>query len=88
MLPIDGEPRLRFLPVGQQYLIHLRYSLSSSPSPSLSWTLLASQLRNIIEFDGGVTDSYLHRAKPSLDTWNVVWPDGTPRYRSPPGYVP
>lgn len=46
------------------------------------------QLRNVLEFDGGVTDTYLHPAKGGVDTWNVIT-RGTPaRYRVPPGSTP
>lgn len=46
------------------------------------------QLRNILEFDGGIADTYLHPAQPGVDKWNVIT-HGTPnRFRLPPGSQP
>ena len=47
---------------------------------------LAKRLRGVIEFDGGVTDTYIHSAVPGNDTWNVITEgQNTQRYRLHPG---
>jgi len=59
---------------------YLRAIYNALPRP------LAKRLRGIIEFDGGVTDTYIHPAAPDLDTWNVITEGkNTPRYRLHPG---
>jgi hypothetical protein len=48
------------------------------PAPSL-------QLRNVIEFDGGVTDTYLSSATARADKFNIIWRENVPQFRPAPG---
>jgi len=40
----------------------------------------------VLEFNGGVTDNYLHPARAGADHWNTLYPGvGQPRFRDEPG---
>ena len=40
----------------------------------------------MLEFNGGVTDNYLHPARAGADHWNTLYPGvGQPRFRDEPG---
>lgn len=60
---------------------------SSRPSPKTHPQPSPPQLRNRLEFLGGVTDTYLTPAKGGIDTWNVLT-GGSPQYRVHPGSQP
>jgi hypothetical protein len=74
-----------------------RPSFSHPPAPTLHYPThlpkraqppsLLSQLRNVLEFGGGVTDTYLNTAKAGHDTWNILT-RGSAEYRKPPGSQP
>ena len=44
-------------------------------------------MRNILEFNGGITDNYLSPAKAGVDTWNT-YTHGSARFRNEPGSQP
>lgn len=46
-----------------------------------------ARLRSIVEFDGGVTDTYLSTSKAGVDTWNVIT-NGSRVFRAPSGSQP
>lgn len=48
---------------------------------------LGARLRNVLEFDGGITDTYLSTSKAGHDTWNVIT-GGSRVFRAPPAAQP
>jgi hypothetical protein len=51
---------------------------------SLLPTSIARRIRNIIEFDGGVTDTYLMPSKSGQNTWDVITQGTAKNYRTAP----
>lgn len=46
---------------------------------------VAHRLRGIIEFDGGVTDTYLLSSRPGAAPWDIIYQGTEKQYRPAPG---
>lgn len=64
-----------------------RRSRLTTPRPSRHPPHFFSQIRGVLEFDGGITDTYLTAARTGIDPWNILT-RGSARYRTPPGAQP